>query len=203
MAAPITPRRIYCKRNICVVCGFSFIQNEVASDGTVREVKHLKQKLRLNDEKCQKIKEVLPDFILSTDKDANNGICIKCSNTVEKILKIRSEEKSLTEKLRKSREQVEKLQLVLPSPRKDKLALLTTKRLLRSPSSYQEPKQSCLSNTFPTNFKVSISDKVTLHGFDSLVSFASTPVAIAPKPANFSSKIEGKKIELYIFWQNM
>ena len=32
---------------------------------------------------------VLPDFILSTDKDENNGICIKWYNTVEKIFKIR------------------------------------------------------------------------------------------------------------------
>ena len=40
----LTPKRIYCKSNICVICGFSFIYRDVLPSGEVVIQKHLKDK---------------------------------------------------------------------------------------------------------------------------------------------------------------
>ena len=58
---PQTPRRIYYKANICVLCRFAFVQAEVTSTGETIEKKLVNKKLKLTlvtEEKISAIRNV-------------------------------------------------------------------------------------------------------------------------------------------------
>ncbi len=42
----LTPKRIYCKKTACVVCGFSFLSKDIPSSGEVVIKKNFTSKLR-------------------------------------------------------------------------------------------------------------------------------------------------------------
>lgn len=86
-----TPRRVYCRNNICVLCGFSFIQTDINDKGEKIEKKHFTLKYKLTDERVKNIKQVLQQFEVSSDRDVNNGVCHKCLKYVEKYVKCTKE----------------------------------------------------------------------------------------------------------------
>jgi len=56
----LTPRRIYDGQNICLICAFSFIYTEIFSTGVKQEVKLLKQKRRLTEERIDNVRKIMP-----------------------------------------------------------------------------------------------------------------------------------------------
>ena len=87
-----TPRRVYCRLNICLLCAFSFVQTEISASGEIKQTKLHNEKHRLNEDKVSKIKLVVSDFTYDPVKDRDNGVCRKCFNSIEKIIK-REQEK--------------------------------------------------------------------------------------------------------------
>lgn len=81
MAAPTnkqdigsTPKKVYPLGNSCLVCGFSFIQKLVDSDGNTTIKKYLDKKLRLSVERLKIVKDVCNitnDVIFTSD----TGVC--------------------------------------------------------------------------------------------------------------------------------
>ena len=128
--SPFTPRRIYNRSNICVLCGFSCIQVEISSTGERTEKKFLNKKRKLTDERLKAITSVIDNF----KHDSNistNGVCLKCFRNVEKVLQMESGVHKLQKEIAMTRRTVnQKYQLALPSPSKQ----VTEKRLLKSPS---------------------------------------------------------------------
>ncbi|XP_078331334.1 uncharacterized protein LOC111115474 isoform X5 [Crassostrea virginica] len=130
MAMSMTPRKIYSLKNICCLCGFSFVVTEINKDGNVAVKKFSKLKLRLTEEKKKIIQEV-------TDIPGNaEGDCTKCYTKVEKVSKYRTEIASILETFELNmRRNIAKT----PESRK--------KRLLRSPKMcLPEPKSIHLTN---------------------------------------------------------
>lgn len=143
---PQTPRRIYYKANICVLCGFAFVQAEVTSTGETIEKKLFNKKLKLTEEKISAIRNVLGEFnhecIIS-----NNGVCKQCFRTIERINKAEKEVEELQKEIKTSRSLVrQKYQLATPSPTKTKIE----KRLrsVISPEKANVEKR----RSFPTTF---------------------------------------------------
>lgn len=83
MAEPLSPRRVYFNGNICIICGFCFVPKE--------------SELKLSKERLQNI-DIVIGSIVNSDIE-KNGVCIKCYRAVEKVIKLRNEVKSLTEKV--------------------------------------------------------------------------------------------------------
>ncbi|XP_062581297.1 uncharacterized protein LOC134243098 [Saccostrea cucullata] len=133
MAAPMTPRRVYLQRNICVICGFCFETRETDSLGNVEIKTRFNLKLKLTNDRLQNIAEVLGS--LENLDVGQKGICIKCNRSVERILRLGAEVRELTEQIQNhfSRTQ-ERLTVVLRSPG------LVTKRLASSPVLVQPKK---------------------------------------------------------------
>ena len=50
---PITPRRVYDRDNLCLLCGFSFVHTEISEEGVRKEVKLFKQKLKITDDRVE------------------------------------------------------------------------------------------------------------------------------------------------------
>ncbi|XP_046566551.1 uncharacterized protein LOC124275108 [Haliotis rubra] len=142
----VTPKRIYCRSNICVLCGFSFVERSVSATGEEKIQKHFTQKLKLNSERIEKIHLVIGDFEREPSCEDSNGVCVKCFRRVENVFKMKKEIENQIESLNKSRKTVDNTLLTLPSPRKQTV----TKRLLRSPHSGQEAKLSTATKLFPT-----------------------------------------------------
>lgn len=135
--SPATPRRLYHASNICILCGFAFIQTEVLASGEQKEIKFLNRKLKITKEKVDTIKLVIDEF--SHDLSSSNGVCKTCFRSVERVLRLENEVKGLQNEIKVSRSAVRrKYQLASPSPGRQ----VTEKRLLRSPStSTSEPKK--------------------------------------------------------------
>lgn len=131
MAKPLTPRRVYFNGNICIICGFCFVSKETDETGNITIKKYTNMKLKLSKERLQNI-DIVIGSIENSDIE-KNGVCIKCYRAVEKVIKLRNEVKSLTDKMKESSERVS---LTLPSPRRG----ASEKRLLRSPVSLQSTK---------------------------------------------------------------
>lgn len=143
---PQTPRRIYYKSNICVLCGFAFVQAEVTSTGETIEKKLFNKKLKLTEEKILAIRNVLGEFNHECIT-SNNGVCKQCFRTIEKIIKSEKEVEELQKEIKASRSLVRrKYQLATPSPTKAK----TEKRLrsFTSPEKLNVEKR----RPFPTFF---------------------------------------------------
>ncbi|XP_063412299.1 uncharacterized protein LOC134695054 [Mytilus trossulus] len=137
MAAPmsekLTPRKTYLLGNICVVCGFSFIQKVKEANGIEVEHKYFDRKLKLSEERRKNINNVV-GF-----ECKGEGVCQKCYRSVEKVLKTEKESTDLKGKLRQSTQTVENTLLVsVPSPKRVSIS----KRMLRSPASFQPSKKS-------------------------------------------------------------
>ena len=81
---PVTPRRIYYQSNICILCGFSFIQIEVLFTGQIVQKKYLNKKLKLTEERIKNITIVVSDFEL--EPTSINGVCVKCYRHIEKVI---------------------------------------------------------------------------------------------------------------------
>ena len=83
---PQTPRRIYYKANICVLCGLAFVQAEVTSTRETIKKKLINKKLKLTEEKISAIRNVLGEFNHECIT-SNNGVCKQCFRTIERINK--------------------------------------------------------------------------------------------------------------------
>ena len=179
-----TPRRVYCRLNICLLCAFSFVQTEISASGEIKQTKLHNEKHRLNEDKVSKIKLVVSDFTYDPVKDRDNGVCRKCFNSIEKIIKREQELCELKKKVETSRAHVRDFLLTLPSPRK----LKVEKRLLRSPAQHLPAKQQKQAN-FPQLANISVKKLVNLqplhviaHGPGTVVvSTARPPIPILPK----------------------
>lgn len=134
MAAPmnpgsITPRKTYILNNSCVVCGFSFIVKEQQSDGTVKITIHLNRKLRLSQERLKILTYVVGDIQVSDNSSDMNGVCVKCFQSTERVIKLEKEAKKLKDELLLARNMV----VNVNSDRRTNME----KRLLKSPGTSQ------------------------------------------------------------------
>ena len=146
---PQTPRRIYYKANIRVLCGFAFLQAEVTSTGETIEKKLVNKKLKLTlvtDVRRKNIGEFNHECITS-----NNGVCKQFFRTIERINKAEKEVEELQKEIKTSRSLPlglvrQKYQLATPSPTKTKI-----EKRLRSVIS---PEKSNVEKrrSFPTTF---------------------------------------------------
>lgn len=86
MAAPSketqTPKKTYSLCNMCIICGFSFIQTIKDSFGKEITKKYFDRKLKLTEER----KKIISDAIGVDTYDVGNdtGVCQKCFRSVEK-----------------------------------------------------------------------------------------------------------------------
>ena len=60
--SPLTPRRIYYNSNICVLCGFAFVQSEVTSTGEKIDKKFFNKKLKLTDQRIKAVTAIVDGF---------------------------------------------------------------------------------------------------------------------------------------------
>lgn len=77
----LTPRRIYFGQNICLICAFSFIYTDILSTGVMQEVKLLKHKLCLMEERIENVRKIIPSFTIK-EVDRNSGVCVKCLHAI-------------------------------------------------------------------------------------------------------------------------
>ncbi|VDI02355.1 Hypothetical predicted protein [Mytilus galloprovincialis] len=91
--------------NLCVICGFLFIQKETKSDGIVITNKFLHRKLKLTSERFCEIEKVVGN--LKRKKKDDNGVCRQCYRAVERVLRLEKEAKKTRARLLKSIETVE------------------------------------------------------------------------------------------------
>ncbi|XP_063396369.1 uncharacterized protein LOC134680974 isoform X2 [Mytilus trossulus] len=91
--------------NICVICGFVFVQKETKSDGFVITNKFLHRKLKLTTERFCEIEKVVGN--LQRKKKDDNGVCINCYRAVERVLRLEKEAKKTRARLLKLIETVE------------------------------------------------------------------------------------------------
>lgn len=140
MAAPSeslpTPKKTYFLGNICILCGFSFVQMIKQSDGTEFTKKFLDRKLKLTAERKFNIEQVTE---MNISEEEGCGVCQKCYRSVEKVIKSEREIKELKGKIKETAKTVAStLLLNLPSPRRKSI----TKRMLRSPVVQQPMKKT-------------------------------------------------------------
>lgn len=178
MAAPmkpgaITPRKTYILNNSCVVCGFSFIVKEQQSDGTVKITKHLNRKLRLSQERLKILTYVVGDIQVSDSSDMN-GVCVKCFQSTERVIKLEKEAKKLKDELLFARN-------VVVNGNSDRRTYME-KRLLKSPGTSQ-PLKITTEMKENTNFPVYVRPLSLSHlkPFSDLTNSARTFVNIVPR----------------------
>ncbi|KAK6168269.1 hypothetical protein SNE40_022130 [Patella caerulea] len=129
-AVAVTPKKVYLKKDVCILCGVSFILREVTSKGEIIERKQYKNRWAVTDERLEKIKKVnLRNFESDTTVEDlyDNGVCSTCLNKVENILKYENSIMQLKLDLTQSRENAKQLLL---QPQQE-----SAKRLPGSPSS--------------------------------------------------------------------
>jgi hypothetical protein len=93
------PERRSYRANVCVLCCFSFIQTEITPSGEKVETKFLTKKLKLTDERVDKIKLVIDSFELGSARNYRNGVCVKCFSKVERVLQLKTQLSTLRSKL--------------------------------------------------------------------------------------------------------
>lgn len=94
---------IHLKQYLCLICGFSFKVKEQQSDGTVKVTKHLNRKLRLSQERKNTVTYVVGDIHVSD----TNGVCVKCFQTTERVIKLEKEAKILKDELLLAKNEVD------------------------------------------------------------------------------------------------
>ena len=143
--APMTPRRIYLKENVCIICGFCFETRETNTSGDVIVKKLNNLKLRLTAERVQNIEKII-ESKENINFDEPKGICVKCNRSIERVLRLKNEVHSLTEHIKDANARtMQALTLALPSPARR--VHQVEKRLARSPASEQPRKLT----KFPSN----------------------------------------------------
>ena len=111
------------------------------STGVKQEVKLLKQKRRLTEERIDNMRKIIPSFSIK-EVDRNSGVCVKCYKTVEKGIRMEEQLVKLKSDLNKSRQDV------MAAKNSSSMRTQVEKRLLRSPFSSVQPKQT---KSFPSN----------------------------------------------------
>ncbi|XP_056002391.1 uncharacterized protein LOC125663311 isoform X5 [Ostrea edulis] len=95
MAAPgvtddSTTQEINRLGNVCLVCGFPFVNKYVDADGNIKIHKCLDKKLRLSTDRIKTLKNVC-GFSDSAVYSNDTGVCQKCFRSAEKVLKLEKE----------------------------------------------------------------------------------------------------------------
>lgn len=138
-ATSTTPRKTCVLSDVCILCGFSFVQIEKTVDGEEKPHKFHQIKLKLNSERLENIRKLTGLTDVDVTNIINAGVCRKCYRTVESVLKTESKHDSIKQKFREMALNTVKtnmLQLLSPSRK------TITKRMLRSPSMPSAKKQS-------------------------------------------------------------
>ena len=190
MAASIsdvfTPRKTLLLGNICVICGFSFVQKIKESDGRVVVKKFLDRKYKLTVKHKELIDRVIGFEIRS---DGDQGVCQKCFRTVERLDRTDRENIAAKEKLRQSAETVQRTLLlsVIASPRRSEIA----KRMARSPASSQPAKRLIRNEGDPVVAKqplmpITLVQPVVVKSFSDLTYLPT----LAPRPTQVSKVMD-------------
>lgn len=160
--SPVTPRRIYYQSNICILCGFSFIQTEVLVTGQTVQKKYLNKKLKLTEERIKKITSVVNDF--ETEPTSINGVCVKCYRHIEKVIQMQTDLAKMQTDLTEARHDVRKTYHLTCT----KSAKKTEKRLrtCMSPLLQQQPLKY-QKTTFTS--ELSVVHLLTIPTFDEMI----------------------------------
>ncbi|XP_048774679.2 uncharacterized protein LOC125679473 [Ostrea edulis] len=156
-----TPQKTYVLGNVCVICGFAFIQHLKNADGTITVTKYLDRKFKMSKERKETIEKVVG---FEVKVDAESGVCQKCYRSAEKVIRMEKESTELRENLKKTTSTVQQtLLLSLPSPKRS----IISKRMLRSPTVSQPAKK-------PVDplFKISYIKPVTMNPFSDLTNLS-------------------------------
>lgn len=174
LKSPATPRRVYYLSNICVICGFSFVQTDITPSGHKVEKKLTNHKLKLTRERVDNIKKVIEVF--EHEHEQVNGVCKKCYRHIEKVLKLQEDLGSLQKDLNDTRSGVRMTyNLTCSKTKSESKRQSYEKRLLRSPLSQQPSKQQ--RTDFPT--AVSVVTMMTLPTFPQILSGRQTDHTVA------------------------
>ena len=135
----LTPRKTNCLGNICIICGFSFVNTFIDTSGKKVTKKYFDKKLKLTDERKQAIITTLGP--IEVDLGGDTGVCQKCFRAVERLNKIEKEATELRCDLKRSADNVkDSLMISLPSPKRLTGLECKTKRTLCSPG-IQQPRK--------------------------------------------------------------
>ena len=75
----VTPRKLYFLKDVCAICGFSFIQKQKMSDRSEKLMKHSNKKLSLTEDKLKLVADVLKDNFSELDLTVSqHSICVTC-----------------------------------------------------------------------------------------------------------------------------
>ena len=74
-----TPRELYFLKDVCAICGFSFIQKQKMSDQSEKLIKRSNKKMRLTENKLKLVADVLKDDFSKLDLTVGqHSICVTC-----------------------------------------------------------------------------------------------------------------------------
>ncbi|XP_061188750.1 uncharacterized protein LOC133196920 [Saccostrea echinata] len=133
MAAPATPTKTCALSDICVLCGFSFIQYEKKDNGEVILRKHFDRKLRFTTERVENVYK-----ITGINFSSNSAVCLKCYRSVDSVIKSEQKNENIKANICSMARKINETHLLqLPSPRRK----VITKRMLRSPVVTQSAKK--------------------------------------------------------------
>ena len=118
--------------DICIVCGFSFIEQERKSDGTVTIKKHYNRKYKLTDERILKIEKVIRQKVIPGNF---SGVCTACFREIEKVINFEKEIEELKTKLSDSFSSVN---MSLTSNLRSQRRQVIGKRKLRNPADSEQ-----------------------------------------------------------------
>lgn len=145
MATSGTPTKTCVLGDICVLCGFGFLEYETTVHGEKVVHKHFDKKLRMTTERAKNILKVT-ELNFSSD----SAVCQKCYRTVESVLRSEQKNEEIRTKICSMAQNTNKtLLLQLPSPRRK----LVTKRMLRSPVVAQVAKRGNCFNIAAVEYK--------------------------------------------------
>lgn len=165
--SPVTPRRIYYQSNICILCGFSFIQTEVLFTGQIVQKKYLNKKLKLTEERIKNITIVVSDF--EPEPTSINGVCVKCYRHIEKVIQMQTDLSKMQKDLTEARHDVRKAYKLTCS----RSAKKTEKRLHMSPLLKEQHQIKHQKTTFISEF--SVVHLLTIPTFDEMIQVPQVP----------------------------
>lgn len=95
----MTPIKIYNLSNVCVVCGFCFVNKKLDKEGKLTVENFLDKRLKLTHERIHILRNVCDtkgDLCFPTD----SGVCQTCFRNLEKVLKLEYNAKCMRENFR-------------------------------------------------------------------------------------------------------
>ncbi|KAK6184591.1 hypothetical protein SNE40_007036 [Patella caerulea] len=110
----VTPQTVYSKKDVCILCGFSFVLREDNSNDDIKERNQHEKRWSVTLERLEKIKKInLPNFDSDTTMEDlfHSGVCTTCLNKVENILQYENETIQLKLDLTQSRQNAKHLLL--------------------------------------------------------------------------------------------